>query len=130
MTKRILVADDEAHYRDDLKAFLESYDFSVDVGTNYLDTIAYLKENSYALIVCDKGMPIREGGRIHHKCGLEIFGFAKLHPQHKNTPFILHTASELIDIPDFFKQRGGIYHEKNTFRPIGAVMLKLLGIDR
>ncbi len=128
--KRVLVADDEARYRDDLRAFLESEGFTVDIGTNYMDTREHLDKNVYELIVCDKGMPIGVERRIHQKCGLELLAHAKWGPRHKDTPFILHAADDSRDLPELVKRLGGIYHLKNSSPYIGAVMLKLLGRDK
>ncbi len=124
--KRVLVADDEAWYRDDLKALLESEGFTVDIGTNYMSTREHLDKNTYELVVCDNGMPIGVERRIHQKCGLELLAHAKWVPRHKNTPFILHTADDSKDLPDLVKRLGGIYHKKGSSPHIGAVILKLL----
>ena len=124
--RRVLVADDEAHYRDDLRAFLESEGCVVDTASNYLETRELLENRQYALVVCDKGMPTFASGRINHKCGLELLAYAKQDPRHKDMPFIIHTADDSSDLPALVTRLGGVYRHKESFPHIGLVIHQML----
>ncbi len=55
--KNILVADDEALMRQFLEETLKRKGFGVDVASNGKEALAYLKTNSYDLVITDMKMP-------------------------------------------------------------------------
>ncbi len=72
MTARILVADDEPHITDLLKAFLDRCGYAVDTAQNPTDAISLMTAQHYDVLLTDKNMPdfdgTMEGGMrlLHH----------------------------------------------------------------
>jgi DNA-binding NtrC family response regulator len=86
MTKRVLIADDEALIRDFFLSFFKSTPeysgFRVDLAVNGEEAIAKIKNNDYDLIFTDLKMPI--------KTGLDVLKFVSTHSPDTDT--VLLTA--------------------------------------
>jgi len=86
MTKRILIADDEALIRDFFTSFFKSTpdyaNFKVDLAVNGEEAIVKIKNNVYDLIFTDLKMPI--------KTGLDVLKFVSTHSPETDT--VLLTA--------------------------------------
>ena len=84
MTKRILVADDEALIRDFFISFFkttpEYSGFRIDLAVNGEEAIAKIKNNEYDLIFTDLKMPI--------KTGLDVLKFASTYAPETDTVLI------------------------------------------
>ena len=61
MSKKILVVDDTAVYRTQMKMFLTMYNFEVDVAIDGLDALKKMELNTYDFVFSDVEMPNMNG---------------------------------------------------------------------
>jgi hypothetical protein len=74
----ILVVEDRAENRQAAKEFFDQLGkFSVDYATNLEEAKELLKKKDYILGIFDLDMPIKDGGNVVEKAGLELGGIAR-----------------------------------------------------
>jgi CheY-like chemotaxis protein len=80
----VLVVDDEAFFRDLLRAALEREGYFVVEATDGAEALELLRNVSPDLIVCDEVMP--------HLSGLQMLRTLRERTQNRNIPFLLVTG--------------------------------------
>ncbi len=112
--KRVLIAEDDASIRQALERLFRRNGFITTVSTNYCDVKDVLDANDFDLIVSDNKMPLSPGStKLDSTCGLQLLAYAKLGEQHKDVPFVLHTADDSDKTIVTTALLGGIYRQKN-----------------
>ncbi len=61
MSKRVLIVDDSALVRKQLKEMIGILDYDVDVAKNGLEAVELLRHNNYDVITMDVNMPVMDG---------------------------------------------------------------------
>lgn len=124
--KRILIADDEQHHRENFKRYFESLGYKVDTAQSYISVREFLDNHNYALIVSDNRMPLSDGTRPDSTCGLQLLAWAKTGGQNKNTPFVLNTSDYSDGTKELVAKFGGIYRHKADITTISEFFAPLL----
>ncbi len=79
----ILLVDDDDKVRNNIKEYLEAYDYKVDKSSSSIDAINKIKENNYLLIITDVLME-------HSTAGIDVLNFTK--KQDANIKVVIFTA--------------------------------------
>ncbi len=61
MSKKVLIVDDSALVRKQLKEMIEILDFEIEVAKNGLEAVELLRNNNYDVITMDVNMPVMDG---------------------------------------------------------------------
>ncbi len=85
--KRLLIVDDEPHYRIILKKFLLPLQVKIDEAANGLEALEHIAGNDYDLIIMDLNMPVMDGYETAERLRRGEAG-AKV----SSTPIIAHSA--------------------------------------
>ncbi len=104
-TKKILVIDDEKHWRNLFRSFLKDYNFDIHEAFDGQSGINKAREIKPDIIILDNKMP--------NLTGLEAVRIFRSDPELKNIPIIMATAMEFtdsmveyikMDVHDFIKK--------------------------
>ncbi len=121
MTKRVLVVDDEAGWRQLIQTDLESLGCEVDLAHDYLSAEELIDANDYVLIVLDNTM-----GDIND-VGLDLLQYIRqLGERNIKTPVILHTGDDRMRTRARVKALEGIFHYKGDHGGRRAVLRAVL----
>ncbi len=113
----VLIVDDDAAVRDLLKRRFETYGLKVDVVSDGIEALEYLRSKKPDLIILDRMMPRLEGGAVLYQIQQEI--------NLKSIPVMLVTAmANRNDVITWLK-RGAIDYITKPFNPDEVVLRAL-----
>ena len=114
MAKQILIVDDSATVRHQLRSFLVGQGFEVTEADSGNSGLATAKERSFDLIICDVNMPGMNG--------IDMVAAVRTLPAHAKTPIFMLTTESAGDVTKRGKDAGATAWMVKPFRP--EILLK------
>ena len=114
MTKQILVVDDSATVRHQLRSFLVGQGFEVIEADSGNAGLAQAQTKRFDLIICDVNMP--------GMSGIDMVALVRKLPDHAGTPIFMLTTESAGDVTKRGKEAGATAWMVKPFRP--EILLK------
>lgn len=92
---KVLVVDDVEHNRELVKSFLADYEIHVCEATNGKESLDFLSQSKFDLVLMDIRMPVMDG--------YEAVKIIKGQDELSKTPIVAFTASSMLDDEEFIK---------------------------
>jgi two-component system chemotaxis response regulator CheY len=109
MSKTILVVDDSATVRQQVKAFLQTNDFIVVEGGNGVEGLSQAKSQQADLVMVDVNMPVMSG--------IEMIGELRKLPGYDKTPIFVMTSESTPAMAAKGKEAGATAWIVKPFKP-------------
>ena len=120
--KQIMVVDDSATVRQQLRVFLEGRGFSVIEAHDGIGGVTMAQHNSVDLIIVDMNMPMMDG--------LEMIRQVRRLPAHAGTPIFVLTTDAAVESAQKGKAAGATAWIVKPYKPdaLLAGIKKVLGV--